>query len=59
MGIPDAIAAVGNALAEGFKFAQTPAGQKLVERSITDQAEFAKNAKAAGDWLGKLFTGKL
>jgi hypothetical protein len=53
------IGAVAEAVAEGFKFAQTPQGQELVKRSIEDRAAFEKNVSAAGQWLQKLFTGKL
>ena len=39
------------ALRELCAFLQTPAGQKFVERSLADSAEFKSHIQAAGRWI--------
>lgn len=53
------ITAVANAVTEGFKYAQTPAGQQAIQKMTADQAAFQQGLKDAVTWLEKFFTGKL
>lgn len=54
-----AIKAVGEAVAEGFRYAQTPAGQATITKMLEDAAEREKVLNDAGAWLRKLVTGEL
>jgi hypothetical protein len=53
------IKAIGEALAEGFRYAQTPAGQKTVVKMLEDAAAREKALDDAAAWLKKLVTGEL
>lgn len=55
----DPITGISNAVAKIFEFLCTPAGQKLVEKSMERSDEARKNLQEFGNWLEKLFTGKL
>lgn len=50
-----AITAVANAVAEGFRFAQTPHGGEVVKQAIEDRAAWDKGVKELGAWVTKLF----
>ena len=53
------IKAVAEAIAEGFRYAQTPAGQALGKKLLEDAAAREKALDDAGAWLKKLVTGEL
>lgn len=55
----DPVTAIANAVGEVFKFLNTPAGQRIVERSIERSEEAEKHLKAFGAWIEDLFQGKL
>jgi hypothetical protein len=54
-----AIKAVGEAIAEGFRYAQTPAGQALGKKLLEDAVAREKALDDAGAWLRKLITVEL
>lgn len=54
-----AIKAVGEAVAEGFRYAQTEAGQATIKQMLADRAAWDKNWAEAGAWVKKLVTGEL
>ena len=53
------IKAVAEAVAEGFRYAQTPAGQAFGKKVLEDAAERDKALEAAGAWIRGLLTGSL
>ena len=53
------ITAVAQAITEGFKYAQTPAGQQAIQKMTADQVAFQQGLQSVGAWLEKFFTGKL
>jgi len=54
-----AIKAVGEAIAEGFRYAQTPVGQAAAKKVLEDAATREKALTDAGEWLKKFVTGEL
>jgi hypothetical protein len=54
-----AIKAVGEAVAEGFRYAQTPAGQATITKMLEDAVAREKALNDMGAWLKKLVTGEL
>jgi hypothetical protein len=53
------ITAIAEAVREGFRFANTEAGQQLVKKSIENQAAFEKGVQEVGHWFVALLSGKL
>ena len=53
------IKAVAEAFVEGFRYAQTPAGQAFGKKMLEDAVERDKALEAAGTWLKGLLTGSL
>lgn len=53
------VRAVAEAVAETFRYLQTPAGQKSLEKMLEDQKQFEAGVTALRDWFAKLFTGRL
>ncbi len=53
------IRAVAEAVAEGFRYAQTPAGQSFAKKVLEDAAEREKALEAAGAWIRGILTGSL
>lgn len=53
------IKAVAEAFAEGFRYAQTPAGQAVAKKMLEDAVAREKALEAAGAWLRGILTGEL
>jgi len=53
------IKAVSEAVSEGCKLAQTPAGQALIMEGIKDRVAAKQFFEGAGKWITDLFAGKL
>ena len=53
------VKAVAEAFVEGFRYAQTPAGQAFAKKVLEDAVERDKALEAAGAWLKKFVTGEL
>ena len=51
--------AVAEAITEGFRYAQTPQGQRAGAKWLDDAAAREKAIGDAGAWMKKLLTGEL
>jgi hypothetical protein len=53
------VKAVAEAIAEGFRYAQTPAGQAAAKKLLEDAVAREKWAADAGAWLKRALTGEV
>jgi glutamate synthase domain-containing protein 3 len=53
------VKAVAEAITEGFRYVQTPAGQAAAKKLLEDAVARERALDEAGAWLKKLFTGGL
>lgn len=53
------IRAVAEATTELFRYLQTPAGQKSLEKALENQEKAEQFLRSAGNWFETLLTGKL
>lgn len=53
------VTAIAQAVSDVCRLAMTPAGQKLIEQSISDRQKWDEFWMPVGSWFKQLFTGEL